>query len=154
LNRLPRIQRWLVYASSALLVITGLAWAFVHYFGDAAGLDSRAALAFNASMMKLHGGAAMAALIVIGALLPHHVPGGWTAKLNRKSGVTTLVVASMLVLTGYLLYYTGDETYREFASYFHLGAELAFAALLIFHIANLPGVRAAVSQSSRQNSLE
>jgi hypothetical protein len=139
LNRLPRIQRWLVYASSALLVITGLAWAFVHYFGDAAGLDSRAA---------------MAALIVIGALLPHHVPGGWTAKLNRKSGVTTLVVASMLVLTGYLLYYTGDETYREFASYFHLGAGLAFAALLIFHIANLPGVRAAVSQSSRQNSLE
>jgi hypothetical protein len=136
LNRLPPTQRWLVYASSALLVITGLAWAFVHYFGDAAGLDSHAALAFNAFMMKLHGGAAMAGLIVIGTLLPHHVPSGWTAKLNRKSGVTTLVVASVLVLSGYLLYYTGDETYRQFASYFHLAAGLAFAAFLIFHIAN------------------
>jgi hypothetical protein len=136
LNRLPRSQRWLVYATSALLVITGLAWAFVHYFGDAAGFDSRAALAFNASMMKLHGGAAMAALIVIGALLPHHVPGGWTAKLNRKSGLTTLVVASMLVLTGYLLYYTGDETYRASASYVHLGAGLVFAVFLAFHVLN------------------
>jgi hypothetical protein len=136
LNRLPRSQRWLVYATSALLVITGLAWAFVHYFGDAAGVDSRAALALTALMMRLHGGAAMAALIAIGTLLPHHVPSGWTAKVNRKSGVTMLVVASVLVLSGYLLYYTGDETYRQLASYLHLGAGLAFAAFLIFHIAN------------------
>jgi hypothetical protein len=136
LNRLPRAQRWLVYASSALLVISGLAWAFVHYFGDAAGVDSRAALAFNAFTMKLHGGAAMAALIVVGTLLPHHVPSGWTAKLNRKSGVTTLTIASILVLTGYLLYYVGDDTYRQLASYFHLGAGLVFAGFLIFHVVN------------------
>jgi hypothetical protein len=134
LNPLPSAQRWLVYASSALLVITGLAWASLHYFGDAAGVDARAALPFNAFMMKVHGGAAMAALLGLGSLLPQHVPRGWSAKLNRKSGVATLAVASLLVLTGYLLYYSGDEFFRQLASYVHLGAGLAFAGSLVFHI--------------------
>lgn len=134
MNRLPRAQRWLVYASSALLLITGLAWAFVHYFGDAAGLDSRAAPAFNAFMMKLHGGAAMAVLILFGTLLTRHVPMGWSGRQNRTSGVATLLIASALIVSGYLLYYTGDETYRQLASELHLGAGLVFAVLLTVHL--------------------
>jgi hypothetical protein len=136
LNRLPRTQRWLIYASSALLLITGLAWAFVHYFPQVTTLEVREALAFNALIMKLHGGAAMAALVLLGTLLARHVPTGWSAKNGRASGVATLAIASTLVVSGYLLYYAGDETYRQFASYFHLAAGLAFAAFLVFHIAN------------------
>jgi hypothetical protein len=134
LNQLPPAQRWLIYASSGLLIITGLAWASVHYLGDAAGADARAASAFNAFMMKVHGGAAMAALLALGSLLPQHVPSGWSAKPSRKSGIATLVIASLLVLSGYLLYYSGDELYRQLASYLHLGAGLAFAGFLVFHI--------------------
>jgi hypothetical protein len=38
-------------------------------------------------MMKIHGAAAMAALVLLGALI-HHIRRGWTAKKNRLSGVS------------------------------------------------------------------
>ena len=123
MNRLPRVQRWLVYATSALLVLTGVASAFAHDLG-----------AFNVFMMKVHGGAAMAVLILFGTLLTRHVPMGWSGRQNRTSGVATLLIASALIVSGYLLYYTGDETYRQLASELHLGAGLVFAVLLTVHL--------------------
>src|SRR5207237_5967037 len=103
LNRLPRIQRWLVYAVSALLFVTGV----VHYIASVEEAQVRAL------MMKIHGGTAMAALVLLGTLLPHHVPSGWSAKRNKASGVAILALSAALVASGYLLYYSGDETYRQ-----------------------------------------
>src|SRR5205814_7393508 len=93
-------------------------------------------------LMKVHGAAAVVALIVIGGLLALHVPGGWAERRSRPSGSTMLAVCGLLILTGYLLYYAGNETAREVSSYVHLTLGLALPLLLGFHLIKPKGARA------------
>ena len=84
-------------------------------------------------MMKIHGAAAMAALILLGALL-NHIRRGWTAKKNRLSGVTLLAVILFLILTGYGLYYAGDEQLRAFISRSHTWIGFGLVLLIPGHV--------------------
>src|SRR5260221_9698326 len=70
LNRLGPMQRRLLYSTVVVLLASGVYWALVHYAGVRPYLS-------EPLLMKIHGAAAMAALIVIGGLLAFHVPGGW-----------------------------------------------------------------------------
>ena len=135
MNRMTAVHRRVICLTSALLILTGLFWAVARYCPQIARLDDEAqALAFAATIMKIHGAAAMAALILLGTLLAKHVPSGWTAPRNKSSGIAMLAVFSILVLTGYLLYYTGGEARRQAVSYLHLAAGLGFTALLAVHL--------------------
>jgi hypothetical protein len=53
-----------------------------------------------------------------------------------------LVVCSLLILTGCLLYYAGNEIAREVSSHIHLTLGLALPLLLGFHLIKAKGVRA------------
>jgi hypothetical protein len=128
------VLRWLIYAALCALVLTGALWAVVHYFPAAAGMDELHAAKAASFLMKIHGAVAMAALILAGTLMCQHVPAGWKTGHNRLSGVLTLVVLSLLLVTGYLLYYAGSELYRAFASYVHLGVGLALSLPVIAHV--------------------
>jgi hypothetical protein len=92
--------------------------------------------------MKVHGAVAMVALVVIGGLLALHVPGGWAERRSRPSGSAMLAVCGLLILTGYLLYYAGNEAAREVSSYAHLTLGIALPLLLGFHLIKPKGVRA------------
>ena len=134
MNRLGAIHRWLIHATSVLLLLSGMLWAVVHYFPGVVGYASDAAALGTASLlMKVHGAVAMGALVLLGTMLTKHVPGGWSVSRNKPSGIATLVVSCVLVLTGYLLYYAGDETRRVVFSDIHLGAGIGFFALLAAH---------------------
>jgi hypothetical protein len=134
LNRLPAALRSLIYATLSALVATGALWALAHYFPAAAGMDERIAASVASLTMKIHGAAAMAALVLLGTLVCQHVPAGWKTTHNRTSGVLTLAAFSSLILTGYLLYYAGDETYRSLASNVHLALGLGLAVLVVAHV--------------------
>jgi cation transport ATPase len=84
-------------------------------------------------MMKIHGAAAMAALVLLGALI-HHIRRGWTAKKNRLSGCILLAVVLFLVATGYGLYYSGDEQLRSLISRSHTWLGLGLVLLVPTHV--------------------
>ncbi len=129
------MQRRLLYSSLAVLLASGAYWALIHY----------AALTPHVSeplLMKIHGAAAMVALMVIGGLLAFHVPGGWAERRSLPSGGAMLFVCRLLIFTGYLLYYAGNETAREVSSYVHLTLGLALPLLLGFHLVKPKGARA------------
>src|SRR5258708_26757084 len=84
--------------------------------------------------MKVHGGAAMLALLLLGALLASHVPAGWKDARYKKTGIAILAAAAWLIITGHVLYYAGDEAVRQAASYSHLRIRLALPLLLGFHL--------------------
>lgn len=44
-----------------------------------------------------------------------------------------LAACALLTLTGYMLYYTGNEAVRDGASYLHTGIGLALPILLALH---------------------
>jgi hypothetical protein len=127
MNPLRPWQRWLLYSASAVLLLTGVCWALLHYGGVHPYLS-------EAGLMKWHGAAAMALLVAIGSVLPAHVPTGWVAMRSRTSGTTMLAGCGLLAVTGYVLYYAGNETVREAASYVHLALGLVLPLVLGTHL--------------------
>ena len=148
MNELARAQRWLLYATLMILAGSGLLWAAFHYF-----LPWKEAAAIEATAMKVHGGAAMLALLALGSLLQRHVPKGWRVGRKRVTGLAMLASCAVLIVSGYLLYYAGGEALRQISSYVHLGFGVALSALVLVHIA----ARLAAQQDSswaRRGSIE
>ena len=131
--RLGRGHKLTLYAASALLLLSGAAWAW------ASQLDETAhALEFLRQLkpwlLRIHGFGAMTFVLLLGTLWPAHVRRAWHAHKNRPNGAFFLAAVGLLTLTGYALYYLGDETWRNATSQFHLWLGLGAPVLLYWHI--------------------
>jgi len=122
MNRLPAAQRILLYVALCALLVTGVAWE---------ALDPGPAAS---ALMKIHGALAMLALILVGMLLVNHIPTGWATLKNRWSGGLLLGILGWLAASGYLLYYSGSDAVRAFASQSHLWLGLAAGIIVGLHI--------------------
>jgi hypothetical protein len=127
----PRF-RGTLYAVASALLVTGLAWLVVDrlkpiYLTEA---WQRAA----ASLLMLHGGAAMLMLLMLGALVPMHVGVAWRRGKNRVTGSMMLVSNAGLIATAFALYYSGSETWRHQASVLHIGFGLGLPVLWALHV--------------------
>jgi hypothetical protein len=140
-NAVRRPLRLALYGVGALLLLTGIAWAVLHYLPGWLGRSEREAQSANAFLMKVHGAAAMLALMLLGSLAADHVFAGWRAARNRVSGLTMLLLTFALIVTGYLLYYSGGEDTRELASMLHLGAGALLPAIVFVHALRLVRAR-------------
>jgi uncharacterized membrane protein len=76
----------------------------------------------------------MAVLVLIGTLLNEHVRLAWRARRNRANGSVFLSAFAFLTITGYGLYYAGDERLRAWTSWVHLAVGLVLPILLLIHI--------------------
>ncbi|MCA1653499.1 MAG: hypothetical protein LC656_04780, partial [Sphingomonadales bacterium] len=80
-----------------------------------------------------HAIGAYAFLVVIGAMIPVHIPLGWRQRRNRVSGSTVASICLILAVTGLALYYVGTDFARSWASLAHWTIGLAAFPVLIFH---------------------
>jgi hypothetical protein len=129
--RLKRLQRYFLYAVLALLFLSGVAWTYWTYLAASPGDFETTAKAW---VMKIHGAAAMAVLVLIGMLLSGHVRSAWRARRNRANGSVFLSVFAVLTVTGYGLYYAGAEMLRKWTSWIHIAVGVALPILLLIHI--------------------
>ena len=88
----------------------------------------------SASLLMLHGAAAMLMLVLFGSLMPFHVRVGWRRKRNRITGTVMLATNAALIVTAFGVYYAGAESARDWASDLHIGVGLALPVLLAVHI--------------------
>jgi hypothetical protein len=124
--RLSLFTEFFVYLVFGLLLGTGIVWMFAQaWLGEGNHVSSL--------MLSVHGGAAMVALILLGALIGH-MRNGWKARKNQASGLTLVLLILFLVVTGYGLYYAGDEQLRSLISQWHAWIGLALFALLPAHV--------------------
>ncbi len=131
--RLSRRHEWIVYLVSAAVFGTGAGWAALHYLA-ASPNEFGAATPAESWMLKAHGGAAMATLLLLGTLWPLHIKFAWRAGRNLRTGLSLLSFFGFLVVTGYGLYYAGGERLRAWTSAAHLWVGLALPLILILHI--------------------
>lgn len=117
--RLPGSLRAVTYAVGLIVAASGLAWL----------LAPRGARRLAAACMEIHGSAAMVLLVLIGAVAALHASSGWRERKNRVTGVVFASTLSLLLATGAMLYYVGDEGLRSEASLLHW--TIGCAALLL-----------------------
>ena len=86
-----------VYGATAALVVSGIIWLVLHYFLTVPGEYGPQIHPLEPWMLRLHGAAAMAGLIIYGSLLPVHVRRAWSIRRNIALGIG--LVAFMLLLT-------------------------------------------------------
>jgi len=133
-QRLGRAHEVWLYVTSALLMLSGLGWLICHYWLRSAGPFGLAPHPSEPWWLRLHGAAAMGFLVVFGALLPGHVTYGWRHRLNRGSGAAILGGVTLLVLSGYGLYYVVGDSLRSLVSTLHWVIGLAACGLLALHV--------------------
>ncbi len=127
--QLSRRHKGWLYAVASLLFMSGALW----WLADLAS-GSGLARATKPSLLKIHGGAAMVFLFVLGTLWPNHIRRAWQAGQNRRSGVTLLAWLLALTVTGYGLYYFGDEQVRGWTANAHDALGFLAVAVLALHV--------------------
>lgn len=134
--RLARWQIWLLTVPGSGLWLTGAAWLLLHYFGQTQGEFGPETNPVEPYMMKLHGFFLIPALLGIGGMFVVHIPKGWTHIHQRIAGIALCGVLGLLIASGYLLYYIGNETARSWASLAHWCVGLGLPAIFLWHYLN------------------
>lgn len=132
--KLERWHRRSVYASAALLLLSGAVWLVLHYFLRPVNQFGESVNPGEPWAMKVHGAAAMAALFFVGSLLHIHIRPSIRAGRNTITGWAMIVTLSFLTITGYGLYYLAGESDRSLWSLLHWGVGFSFAVLFILHV--------------------
>jgi hypothetical protein len=130
--RLKISFRYAIYAAFAVLLLTGAGWFAADWQKDVSTDEIWQQIAAN--MLMVHGGVAMLALMMLGALIPLHILRSWRAGKNRVSGTAMATFNAVLIVTAFGLYYLGSETVRPWMSWIHIGAGLLLALMFPVHI--------------------
>jgi hypothetical protein len=131
--QLSKRHRRTFYGVGLMLLLSGVSWAWIQHL-DQAGKAPEAARRWKTGLIAVHGWSAMLFVLLFGTLLTGHVRRGWHWGKNRKNGVLFLLTIALLTISGYALYYTGNESWRAIASSFHLWLGIGTPALLVLHI--------------------
>lgn len=131
--KLARWQVRLLCWSGAILWLTGIAWLLLHNFGRVEGEFGPETSRWEPWMLRLHGAAMLAALLGGGSLLLVHVWRGWGYRSQRALGVALTSLFALLIVSGYLLYYLGDERLRPIDSLIHWVAGLVALPVFVVH---------------------
>jgi hypothetical protein len=133
--RLSAGHRQWVYWTAAALFASGALWLVFHYFLQVEGQFGPAPHPLEQWWLRMHGAAAMLALVVVGSLLPIHLRRGWHQRRNLPLGIMLSSVLLLLTLTGYALYYVGSEDARPWIGVLHWGIGMLAPFALVWHIA-------------------
>lgn len=129
----PRHRIWF-YASFIFVFFSGLAWMVLHYAGPQQDQMEAGIHPLEPWALKVHGAAAMLVLIILGTLIPLHMKRGWAAGINRRNGIILISVNLVLIVTGYLLYYAGEETFRLTSHWVHIIIGMLLPGFIIWHV--------------------
>jgi hypothetical protein len=117
-----------VFAAGALLWLSGVLWLVLHYAFPQAGPFGPLPNPWAAAVMRVHGMLAVGGVFLLGWITAAHVTGRWRSARNRLSGLTLAASATVLIVSGYTLYYSTGSPH-DAAALVHEG--LGVAALLV-----------------------
>lgn len=131
--RLNRKRRLTLYGVGLGLWLTGALWVVFHHFMARETAFGPAPHPLEHWFLSLHGLFAFAALAMFGFLWGTHIVGGWQSRRHRISGSILFAALSLLVLTGYLIYYPPTEESLPVIALIHWIAGLLAVLPFVIH---------------------
>jgi small-conductance mechanosensitive channel len=132
--RLKSAFRLALYGIFGVLFVSGVVWLLADRMKYNADADSDMWQQIATFLLSVHGGSAMVALMMLGALGPMHVQRAWRAKTNRMTGIASVALYGLLIVTAFGLYYLGSDAIRPWISYVHIAFGLAVPAVISAHV--------------------
>jgi hypothetical protein len=126
-------QIWLLSISGTILWLSGAGWLLLHYYGQSPGEFGPQINPMEPWFLRVHGLALIPALLGFGGLFVTHLPKGWKVKRQRYLGIALTTLVGVLILSGYMLYYVGDEALRDWTSVLHWSFGLGVPIIFIWH---------------------
>jgi len=118
-SRLPRSRRVAIYTIGAGVWFTGVLWLLFHYVVVHRDPFGPTVSPLEPWWLALHGAFAFGAIWIFGVLWGVHIPAGWSGRKRHLSGGLLVCLFVWLIISGYLLYYVGDEQLRAATSLTH-----------------------------------
>ncbi|MCR4337615.1 MAG: hypothetical protein NUV91_07420, partial [Candidatus Omnitrophica bacterium] len=113
-----RLKIWF-YSIFGVLFFSGVIWLLVHYGkADNEAFDGPYS-SLEPFLLRVHGAAAMASLLVLGVLIPTHMRRAWQQRRNRITAAVMVLACVLMIMSGYGLYYCGSDQWRTWISGFH-----------------------------------
>ena len=117
--RLSRRVRGLIFLIGVGVWLTGALWLLLHHFFMQPGEFGMAPNPAEPWSLRAHAAFAFGSIWLLGLLSAAHIQRGWSSQRKRYSGVALISIFAALILSGYLLYYVGEERARAFLSATH-----------------------------------
>jgi len=130
---LGRPRRWALYIVGAGVWLSGGLWLLFHYFLVKQGEFGPSTNPLEPWWLKIHGAFAFAAVWMFGLLWGIHITKAWPNRRRRWSGGMLTGVFALLIVSGYLLYYVGDEKGRAVVSLLHWTVGLSCPLFFLWH---------------------
>lgn len=131
--RLNAGRRRLLYVVAASLWTSGALWLIAHYLWTGQGEYGPEVNPVEPWLLRAHGLFAMAALAFLGLLWAVHIVRGWAVRRGRWTGGALFASCLILVITGYMLYYIGNDEVRGWTSTIHWALGLATLPAFVVH---------------------
>lgn len=131
--RIKSGRRRLLQGVLLLLWGSGVLWLAGHYLLTQQGEYGPVTSPVEPWSLRAHGLAAIATTAFLGLLWAVHIVRGWTAKRRRWSGGLLFGSALLLLASGYLLYYVGDDDLRGWIAVIHWSVGLMALPLFLIH---------------------
>ncbi len=126
-------RRWTVYGVALGVWATGALWLAFHNVLKRNTPFGQEPNPLEPWWLKLHGAFAFASVWLFGLLWAAHILGGWSSHRRRWSGGVLFALFGVLIASGYLLYYVGDDSLRTTISLAHWIIGLAAPAPFLWH---------------------
>lgn len=131
--RIQRSRQRAIYLVGAGLWASGAAWLLFHYAFKVKTLFGTAENPLTHWWIIAHGLLAFASIFLFGLLWGQHIVAGWKSGRHRWSGGAVFATLSILVASGYLLYYAGGDDTRAITSLVHWIIGLALPLPFLWH---------------------
>jgi hypothetical protein len=130
--KMPAPLRVAVKTVASLMWISGCVWLVLHYFFAEQTEFGVGPNRWEATTIRVHGVVAILAVFLFGWIVSQHVVDAWRQPRNRVRGIVFAFIVTILVMSGYALYYVTNESGRAFFAITHeaIGVLAIVAALL------------------------
>ena len=132
--KITKTYRYFFYMTMFVSLLSGSGFWLLRQYGFTEGDFGPESHFMQYPLLQLHGFAAFAMLMSLGAIFGSHIPKTWASKRSRTSGISILTSVSLSILSAYSLYYLVGEDWHELLGNGHAIIGLLSPVLLYVHI--------------------